>query len=234
MDLYERRHVMGSDPLTFHPSYETIDEFVSIMRPTRTPASYGPWLSIRRGLQPRGPAYTEDQLHKFSDIIGLCEAQCMLKPREKTRFREECKRKLLEKAVEWGDVCGKWVLFPFGAKVDAVWSKIAKAVYRGELGHHAKVATTSMNQRVDLYPLCVYVYDFTNKGEVGRVLRRMQELGVVKGWSGDEDPERMVASFKPDVFTRLGFYHHGTEGAAEGYRPNVRIDPVLYRLDDFL
>jgi hypothetical protein len=177
--------------------------------------------------------YTDRQLHTYSDIIGLCEAQCMLKPREKTQFRNECKRKLLEKAVEWGDVCGKWVLFPFGAKVDAVWATVAKAVYRGDLGHHAKVATTSMNQRTDLYPLCVYVYDFTNRGEVGRVLRGLQELGVVKTSSRDMDPERMLASFKPDVFTRLGFYHHATEGDAEGYRMNVRIDPVVYRVDDF-
>ena len=64
--------------------------------------------------------------------------------------------------------------------VNEVWEIIARATANNELGIAAKVAPrpgVELRQRERL--ICVYTSDFRDRRDVGRVLRRLRELGFV-------------------------------------------------------
>lgn len=221
-----------SDVLTFHPAYETIDDFLSDVKPSTTYSTYGPWIHVHTDPQPPAPKLTHHHMNAYHDLLTACEAQCAAgKPREKAQFKKECREELIRTAIANNDVGGKWIIFPFAKRVDDVWKAIAKATWGGQLTHHAKVATTSTTHPQALYPICIYTPDFRDRTTLGRVLKKLQDMGLVKRSKEDADIKRMDAFFKPDVFTRLGMYHHA--GGGKGNRGSLRMDPILYRIDDF-
>ncbi|CAI4214607.1 unnamed protein product [Parascedosporium putredinis] len=76
--------------------------------------------------------------------------------------------------------CGKWMIFCDALAVNEVWEIIARATANNELGIAAKVAPrpgVELRQRERL--ICVYTSDFRDRRDVGRVLRRLRELGFV-------------------------------------------------------
>lgn len=232
--VYEKTMSRASlDILTFQPTIESLEAFLQVMKPTNTPSSLGPWLSVYNGMPPPMARLSAGQLQAYTDLITECETKCLLHPRQKTHFRNECREKLLHAAILNNDVGGKWIIFPFARKVDEVWKSVAQATWEGELTHHAKVATTNATRPQAVYPICIYVPDLRDADNVQRVLRKLQALGWVKRGQGDGDEQRMEAYFKPDVFTRVGMYHHATEGRQEGGGRGLRMDPVLYRIEDF-
>jgi len=160
----------------------------------------------------------------YASILQNCEAKCLLKPRQKTQFRKEARDEIIRTAIAHNDTAGKWILCPFAEKADEIWEKITYATTLRDLTHHAKIATTNMDKPPAVYPICIYVTDFSDKEEVKRVLSKLQELGIARRYGQDPSFDRMPASFKPDVLTRLGCYHRGVGG--------VRLDPILYRIDD--
>lgn len=83
------------------------------------------------------------------------------------------------------------MLFVPPSEVNAVWSVVAHATANNELGIAAKVAPRppqalggdgGRDQRPRL--ICIYTADFRDKDDVGRVLRRLRELGLVKTSGG--------------------------------------------------
>lgn len=59
-----------------------------------------------------------------------------------------------------------------------MWAKVARATANGELGIAAKICPREEPDRHRL--VCVYTQDFNDKDDVARVLKRLQELGLVR------------------------------------------------------
>ena len=188
-----------------------------------------PWVEAYSG--PPDPAKTpvkKQQAAEYERILAENERKCAESPRLKSKIRRETREALLAAARRFGDVAGKWVLFPFSSKADAVWTKVDKATRAGKLSHHAKISTTARGEGPrGVHAMCVYVRDWRDEQEVKRVLKKLQRMGIAQRREDDGDPDRMAAFFKPDVFTRLGVYHRG--GSTEGSKG---LDGTLYRIDD--
>jgi hypothetical protein len=209
-------------------TYETDDDYevwVNRHLPTMTSSHHGSWVTTRN-VAMRRPQITPYIQHLYDERLADCEAKCAMWPKRRTEFRNQAKAEILELARTHKDLAGKWIIFPFRERVDEIWKEVSMAVLKDELGPSAKVATTAPNNPAHIYPICVYVNSWADRDDVKRVLRRLQEMGIVKRTKHDKDLKRMVASFKPDVFTRLGVYHRGGSSLC-------KIDPVLYRIEDF-
>lgn len=192
---------------------EPVDKFLARARPTTTPSTRGDWIYAQ------DPAYTqlndsleqerfairegsellmqfEMQLHQprlplslsanpISFIFGDASATT-----QSPLTRSTVESKLYAIAEKHGFVSGKWLLFPAPRNVDAVWAKIARATFERRLGTAAKVATNKGTGST--YVICVYCRDFTDREDVGRVLRVLREdLGLTP------------VAFKSDLFTML-------------------------------
>lgn len=72
------------------------------------------------------------------------------------------------------------MLFIPPVEVNAVWATVARATAAGELGIAAKVAPHPAYGEDRARLVCVYTADFSDKGDVARVLGRMRQLGLVK------------------------------------------------------
>jgi len=75
---------------------------------------------------------------------------------------------------------GKWMLFPEPAEVNQVWAVVARATANNELGIAAKVAPRVPETPIKSRLICIYTNDFADKDDIGRVLSRMRELGLVR------------------------------------------------------
>lgn len=71
------------------------------------------------------------------------------------------------------------MLFPEVGQVNEVWSTIAHATARNELGILAKVETKGSDEKKERL-ICVYTYDFRDKDDVARVLNRLRQLELVR------------------------------------------------------
>lgn len=74
---------------------------------------------------------------------------------------------------------GKWMLFPAPADVDRVWGLVATGTARGELGIAAKVATDGGEGEGKPRLVCVYTGDFSEAGDVRRVVEGLVGMGLV-------------------------------------------------------
>jgi hypothetical protein len=93
---------------------------------------------------------------------------------------------------------GKWLIFVNEADVDAMWSKIKKAVENGLLGERAKVSTARPNPNArdaSRRVICVYTYNYEDGADVRRIRTELRHLGV-----GEKIP------YKADEDTRAGRY----------------------------
>jgi hypothetical protein len=74
---------------------------------------------------------------------------------------------------------GKWLVFAAPAEVDRVWAAIQGATEVDRLGIAAKVSTRhQVGYESEYHVVCVYTRDFRDKGDVGRVLEGLRQLGV--------------------------------------------------------
>jgi hypothetical protein len=62
-------------------------------------------------------------------------------------------------------------------EVNAVWSVVARATAENDLGIAAKVSPNGGDGRDRL--ICIYTKDFNDMEDVGRVMRKMKDLGLV-------------------------------------------------------
>lgn len=99
--------------------------------------------------------------------------------RKVTSLRKQVELDILAAAKKTGCTSGKWMLFPLPENVNPVWALVAEGTMAQELGRGAKVATDAgQGDRVPRL-LCVYTEDFSEKGDVKRVLERLVRMGLV-------------------------------------------------------
>ena len=194
---------------------ETVPSFLSRLPPLTTRADQsGHWIYIANPHSDSRPT-NEDRAgftKQGQEILRDFEAakanvECSMAGKAKsaigrtlTALRKDTEAAIYAAAKQKGCTSGKWMLFPTPDDVNRVWSLVATATADGELGHAAKVATDDGGgggggSRL----ICVYTEDFSEKADVGRVLGRMVDMGLVKG----RGEERGIY-YKADAFTDLG------------------------------
>jgi len=111
---------------------------------------------------------------------------------------------ILDLAKKHNVVYGKWLLRVAPDSVEEIWPKIRNAVLEGKLAS-AKIADTLEG---DVFMICVYTNDYTNKKEVLRVRQAIHELGIYT---------RTALYYKPDCITYLDLY----TGSKKGVRMTI-------------
>lgn len=174
---------------------ESTKDFLSRLPPLTTPASkIGPWIWIAnphsavRPLSQDLGAFTAAGRRILESLSAEILAQenalvgrpQLLLNRKLTQLRKTATEQILSAATENEVTTGKWMLFPPPEEVNAVWQHVADATVSGQLGSSAKVATDSGIDHQGMSRLvCVYTEDFSNEGDVKRVLKKLVEIGLV-------------------------------------------------------
>ena len=190
--------------------HEKVEDFLARLPASTTSVSSGPWIWVAN-------PHSSPQRRR-SDVVSLRESggKLLAELRER-RLKYEAKysekapaavtramkadREWLEQSIvrlaqKTNVISGKWMLFPSSAYVDNVWRKVVTATSEGMLGCSAKVATDDGSGKPRL--ICIYTEDFSNKEDVKRVLRQLEELRLVK--SGQEE---QGIFYKCDAYTHL-------------------------------
>ena len=113
--------------------------------------------------------------------------------------RRQLEHSLLALARETNCISGKWMLFPSPSDVNSAWSLVTHATVAGELGHAAKVATDDGTQNTRL--ICIYTPDFSDKGDIKRVLERLLAMGLCN--KNGAIGEGKAIYYKADAYTYL-------------------------------
>lgn len=105
---------------------------------------------------------------------------------------------------------GKWPIFVNRNKVDEIWAKIKLAVEEGKLGNIAKVSTakprpTATNK--DEHVICVYTYDWTNKGDVMKIREELRKLGIVWKIPYKTDEDTIMGKYTKTGFRGIKKYY---------------------------
>lgn len=188
---------------------ESIPEFLARLPASTTLTSAaGPWIWIANPYG-AGPRLLEQDLAglmedgtRVLDSCGTTMADKQarftglpgtLLARHLTTARKAATDGILAAARTRGVTSGKWMLFPSARDVDAVWRVVADATATGQLGSGAKVATkpateedneptTSQGRVPRPRPrlICVYTTDFADEPDVTRVVRKLDQLGLVR------------------------------------------------------
>ncbi|KAH3763530.1 hypothetical protein Pelo_4610 [Pelomyxa schiedti] len=109
---------------------------------------------------------------------------------------------VMQLAVEYGCVSGKWLLFADTARVNDTWGKLRQSIQsdpRSVLAL-AKVSTTP-GQGGRSHVICVYTPDFTDEADVMAHRRQLHALGF-----------HAKLTYKPDIYTHLGIYRKNRWG----------------------
>lgn len=122
--------------------------------------------------------------------VALTGRPQSLLARQLTAVHKTVTDRILAAAQARGVTTGKWMLFPTPWDVDAVWRVVADATASGQLGSGAKVATKSEAEDEEdrqgrqghwgARVVCVYTIDFADVADVQRVVRKLDQLGLVK------------------------------------------------------
>ncbi|KAM0322418.1 hypothetical protein ACHAQA_009485 [Verticillium albo-atrum] len=141
-----------------------------------------------------------ERLHILTSFIEGLERTTKAKS-TKTREANKERKQAVDDILRLAHACrvraGKWMLFCDPDVVDEVWGLVAKATANNELGIAAKVAPRSDDTGRKERLICVYTADFQDMPDVTRVLRGLQELGVVEAM-------KKTIYYKPDAFTYIG------------------------------
>ncbi|KAF4453573.1 hypothetical protein F53441_3819 [Fusarium austroafricanum] len=168
-------------------------------------------------------------LSKFKEGIKKSNKVLATQEQEMQRETQSASDDILHLAHAAKVRAGKWMLFRPPAEVNDVWEIVAKATANNELGIAAKVAPRPVEEdyRKDRL-ICVYTADFANRADVGRVLQKLRELGLV------ETRERAIyykpghlTSSKPDDAQQMTHpaRQHQEEGIFQCTAENKSGDP---------
>jgi hypothetical protein len=147
-----------------------------------------------QGCEDEGPEDDESQVLLFkeggmerlgilSDYIQNARSSRKAKPaivHDINKERDDAVRDILALAYTLRVRCGKWMLFIEPSYVNKVWEIVARATANNELGIAAKVAPKNEGEPNRVRLICIYTKDFRDKNDIGRVLKRLKELGLVK------------------------------------------------------
>ena len=167
--------------MTFQDEYECFDE-----------DEYEPFLHTLEGEKGKKTKKTKKTKKKGKQ-----------KSKEPLSTVEACIRGIQQVAVKQRMTGGKWMVFAERDTVDDVWSSIAKLTAEGTLGTSAKV---SPYRGQDGLVICVFVPDFMDRVDVGRVLWKLLTLPGSPCQNVCEPRFYIAPGFKPDVYTDLGIY----------------------------
>ncbi|KAG6886849.1 hypothetical protein C0992_002029 [Termitomyces sp. T32_za158] len=188
-----------------HPKPREVASYLARWPPSRTPVTFAAWIAVERGPQ--------SNPQKAQDIAGLSRDWETLKERAAAsavvqqgvegQSALQCStvnpivtvEALDALALAHGVLSGKWLIYAEPHKIDDLWSRIVTAVIANApagVGARAKVSPARPGEP---HVVCVYVEDYSNEAEVGRVREALRRVGV--HWK---------IGFKPDIYTHLGIY----------------------------
>ncbi|KAK3936897.1 hypothetical protein QBC46DRAFT_394011 [Diplogelasinospora grovesii] len=211
-------------PGCWRVNHETLDEFLLRLPPSTTQPvgsnadswiwAANPYLSPGSSPSPDLPSFREGGRARLA-LLSAFNTHCKSTPgkprlairRELDRARDDAVGDLRALAVRCNVVAGKWMLFvdSSSAEVDSVWEAVARATANNELGIGAKVEPCSLaviKERL----VVVYTRDFRDIDDIGRVLEKLRELGLVRFNSGKQ------IYYKSDAWTELGIYGNNEWG----------------------
>lgn len=168
---------------------ESLINFLNRLKPSTTPVSSGPWIWIDN---PHAKRPSECHVRNFKQEGYRLLENCASQRRDlETQYSDKhtgvitkmptvdvLKEDIVKLARVNNIMNGKWMLFSSPSHVDDVWARVARATSAGELGTGAKVATARDDRKSRL--ICVYTYDFSDKNDVKRVWRKLNELKLVE------------------------------------------------------
>ena len=182
---------------------ETVSDFLSRLTPSSSLSTDigDHWIRIANPYSPERPTsedwkgYTEavnEYLKTYKQARAQIEAAMPGKAkgtitRKVSHLRKQLEVDILKTAQKKGCTKGKWLLFVGIADVDYAWGRVANGTAENELGMAAKVAANGgedSDRKGRL--ICVYTKDFDNKEDVRRVLKKMKELGLLRGGDAGE------------------------------------------------
>ncbi|KAF8154895.1 translation initiation factor eIF 4e-like domain-containing protein [Crassisporium funariophilum] len=158
-------------------------QFLTRWAPSRTPASYGPWICADRG--GRQPTTV------VPDWSGLTAAFQTLVAANNVTVET-----LDEISKSNKVLVGKWMVFEEPEKIDMLWGKILYHICVERQRGSAKVSTWKEGER---HVICVYVEDYTDREEVTALRKALRAIGV-----------RRKIGFKTDAYTHLNIYKDNT------------------------
>ncbi|KAG6877625.1 hypothetical protein C0993_005537 [Termitomyces sp. T159_Od127] len=188
-----------------HPKPIEVASYLARWPPSRTPDTFAAWIAVERGPQ--------SNPQKIQDLAGLSREWEILKQRAadlavvqqgiEGQDALQCftanpmvtVEALDALALAYGVLSGKWLIYAESHKIDELWSRIVTAVIANAppgVGARAKVSPARPGE---LHVVCVYVEDYSDEAEVGRVRESLRRVGV-----------RWKIGFKPDIYTHLGIY----------------------------
>jgi len=156
-------------------------QFIARWPPSRTPHTYGPWITIYRGGQRDAKANLPGLKADFEALVASKAKDAVIKHEE------------LDEIAKANDVLlGKWMVFVEPSKVDILWGKIAHYMIMDRKKGVAKVSTYKEEEK---HVIEVFVDDFTDKEEVDGVRKKLKSLGV-----------KWKCGLKPDAYSHLDIY----------------------------
>lgn len=161
----------------------SLQDFLYRYPPSRIGRHQACWISVMARSLPMGST-----LGSFTTLMR--EWQQLCNAHSRNAITSETIARL---AVKYGELSGKWLIFPNTTSVNEVWSTIAEATVADRLGPSAKVST--VEQDSDQHVICVYSADFTDRNDVMRIRDELRKFG---------HDHRLT--YKADIYTHLNVY----------------------------
>ena len=121
-----------------------------------------------------------------------------------TQKGEKTTQKLiLDLAKKHNVLHGKWLVRVTPESVEEIWPKIRNAVLEGNLGSTNTAKISDSLGKEEVFMVCVYTKDFSDKKEVLGVRKAIRELGIYR---------KSALYYKPDCITLLDIYMGDKKG----------------------
>lgn len=98
---------------------------------------------------------------------------------------------------------GKWMLFPSGNEVDAVWNALSRSLVQRGLGSCSEIKVSTHSPADRKHVILAYTDDYENQSDVFSVADAIKASLKISGMADLADT-RML--YKPDIYTHLNIY----------------------------
>jgi len=158
---------------------QNLVQYLSRWPPSRTPANYGPWITVERG--GRQSTTTPPDLKGLSASFQTLALSGTVTPETLDQISKA-----------HNVITGKWMIFEESDKIDMLWGNLIYHLCVERQKGSAKVSTWKKGEK---HVICVYADDYTDLEEVNGLRIALKAIGV----------KRQIG-FKPDAYTHLGIY----------------------------
>ena len=160
---------------------QNLVQYLSRWPPSRTPAIYGPWISVERGGRQPTTNTAPPDLKGLSASFQSLALSGTVTPESLDQISKA-----------HNVITGKWMIFEESDKIDMLWGNLIYHLCVERQKGSAKVSTWKKGER---HVICVYADDYTDLEEVNGLRIALKAIGVKK-----------QIGFKPDAYTHLGIY----------------------------